>query len=133
MENLGFHSKPEFSYNWNENTIDVEDYVIIMCAKFSFIKLMVSEKKSFKFENLSFLSPWQPVKLRHLDKNLIELFSNYSMIISVKQNPNIPLYRKMTIFNFSHYTSMENISHYSNQSSYESGTKTQLIVPPTLR
>ena len=38
---------------------------------FSFIPLMVSEKKTFEyffFENLAFRLPWQPVKISDLDK-----------------------------------------------------------------
>ena len=38
---------------------------------FSFIPLMASEKKIFDFfffENLAFRLPWQPIKIRDLDK-----------------------------------------------------------------
>ena len=40
---------------------------------------------------------------------------------------------KIGNFHFSHYKSMGTISCQSNQSSYPTGTKTQLCVPPTYR
>ena len=57
---------------------------------------------------------------------------DYSINISVKKNSNISnKTEKIVNFLFSHYKSMGIKSCHSNQSSYPTGTKTLLFVPPT--
>ena len=54
---------------------------------------------------------------------------DYSIIISVKKNSNIPNdLAKIVNFHFSHYKSMGTISCNSNQSSYPTGIKNATYV-----
>ena len=98
---------------------------------FSFVPLMVSEKKIFKhfYENWPFLPRRQPIKFTDLDKTCMKhrgLLNKHFC----KKNPNIPNETERIVnFFFSHYKSMGTISCHSNQSSYPIGIKTQLSFP----
>ena len=85
---------------------------------------MVREKILGKtYKKLPFLWPWQPIKFSNLNRSNLEQIN-----ISVKKNPNIPIETdKIVNFHFSHYSSMENISCHSNQSSNPTQIKTQFI------
>ena len=74
------------------------------------------------------MSPRQPIKLSNLDKSRMEM-EDYSIIISVKKNSNIPNdLAEIVNFHFSHYKSMGTISCHSNQSSYPTGIKNTTYV-----
>ena len=81
----------------------------------------------FFFENLPFMSPRQPIKLSDLDKSRMKhggLLNNYFC----KKKSNIPKnLAEIFNFHFSHYKFMGTISCHSNQSSYPTGIKTQLM------
>ena len=128
MGTISCHSNQSSYPTGIKNTTFVEANVLSMYAlSFSFIPLMVSEKKIFKhfYENRHFLPPRQPIKFTDLDKSGIN--------ISVKKNPNIPNEtEKIVNFLFSHYKSMGTISCRSNQSSYPTGTKNTIIRSPYL-
>ena len=84
---------------------------------FSFILLMVSEKKNFEyfFENLPFMLPSQPIKSSRglLNKHFCK---KNSQISPLRQ-------KKIANFHFSHYKSMGTISCHSNQSSLSDRNK----------
>ena len=102
--------------------------------KFSFIPLMISEEKIFEyfFENLPFMLPWQPIKFSDLDK----IHMNRRGLLKkhfCKKNLNIcSETAKIASFHISHCKSMETISCHSNQSSYPTGTKNNIIRSPGL-
>ena len=79
------------------------------------------------FENLPFMLPHQPIKLSDLDKIRMKhggLLNKYFC----KKISNIPNdLADIVNFHFSHYKSMGTISCHSNQSSYPTGIKTQLM------
>ena len=80
-----------------------------------------------KIENLPFMSPRQPIKLSYLDKSSMQhggLLNKHMC----KKKSNISSETAETVnFQFSHYKSMGTISCHSNQSSYLTGIKTQLL------
>ena len=89
---------------------------------FSFILLMVSEKKIFEyfFENLPFLLPRQPIKLSDFDKSHMKRGGLLNQHFCKKIFLNIPnSSAEIVNFQFSHYKSMETISCHSNQNSYK--------------
>ena len=92
---------------------------------FSFILLMISEKKNFEyiFENLPFMSPRQLIKSSDLDKSHMKhagLINKYFC----KKKSNIPNdLAEIVNFHFSHYKSMQTLSCHSNQSSYPTKIK----------
>ena len=90
----------------------------ICLAFLSRVSLLILEKQAF-FLNSIFTLPRQPIKSRESDKSLITVES-YSINISEKKN-------SISNFHFSHYKSIETISCHSNQSSYPTGIKTQLL------
>ena len=79
------------------------------------------------FRKFTFMSPCQPIKLSDLDKSRMkhgELLNKYFC----KKHSNIPNdLAEIVNFHFSHYKSMGTISCHSNQSSYPTGIKTQLM------
>ena len=91
---------------------------------------MVSEKKIFKhfYEHLPFLPHRQPIKFTDLNKSRIKRKRLLNKHFRKKKYPNIPnVTEKIVNFLFSHYKSMGTISCHSNQSSYPTGIKTQLL------
>ena len=80
-----------------------------------------------EFENLPFMSPRQPIKLSYLDKGRMQhggLLNKHMC----KKKSNISSETAETVnFQFSHYKSMGTINCHSNQSSYPTGIKTQLL------
>ena len=73
------------------------------------------------------MSTCQPIILSDLDKSRMK-HEDYSINISVKKNSNIPNdLADIVNFHFSYYKSMGTISCHSNQSSYPTGIKTQLM------
>ena len=74
-----------------------------------------------------FLSPRQPIKLSYLDKSRMQhggLLNKHMC----KKKSNISSETAETVnFQFSHYKSMGTISCHSNQGSYPTGIKTQLL------
>ena len=102
---------------------------------FSFIPLIISEKIfEYFFKNLSFMLPWQPIKLSNLDK----IHMNRRGLLKkhfCKKNLNIYSETAKTAnFHFSGYKSTETVRCHSNQSSYPIGTKkTILFIPSTYR
>ena len=92
---------------------------------------MVSEKKIFGyfFENLPFISPCQPIKLRDLYKSRMKCGGLLNKHFC-KQNSNISnASAEIVNFHFFHYKSMETISCHSNQSSYPTGIKNVTSFP----
>ena len=82
---------------------------------------------NFFFENLSFISPRQPIKLSYLDKSRMQHGGLLNKHICEKKS-NISSKTAETVnFQFSHYKSMGTISCHSNQSSYPTGIKTQIL------
>ena len=73
METLSCHSNESSLTLKTKNITFVEGNVLSKYAKFQLHPplIMVSEKKNFEyfFENLPYMSPRQPIKLRDLDKN----------------------------------------------------------------
>ena len=93
---------------------------------FSFILLMVSEKKIFEyfFEILPFMLPLQPIKLSDLDKihkKCEGLLNKHFCKNKIQISPMTQ--QKLSISYFSYYKSMETISCHSNQSSYPTRIK----------
>ena len=105
---------------------------------FGFIRHMVSEKKIFKhfYKNRPFLPPRHPIKYTDLDKSHMKHRGLLNKHFCKKNNPNISPLRLNFFFanlHFSHYKSMGTISFHSNQSSYPTGIKNIIFVPPTYR
>ena len=96
---------------------------------FSFILLTVSEKKNFEyfFENLPFMSPRQPIKLSDLDNSRMQHEGLLNKHICEKKSNIFNETADTVNIQFSHYKSMGTISCHSNQSSYPTGIKTQLL------
>ena len=79
------------------------------------------------FEKLPFMSPRQPIKLSDLDKSRMKHGGLLNKHICEKKS-NISCETAVTVsFQFSYYKSMGTISCHSNQSSYPTGIKTQLL------
>ena len=59
--------------NGNKNTIFIEANVVNISANFQLCPLVVFEEMIFEyfFSNLAFQLPWQPIKFRGLDKNVM--------------------------------------------------------------
>ena len=87
----------------------------------SFIKQTVSEEKILKdfFENLSFLGPQQPIKIRDQDEGHLKRRALLNKYFS-KNKTQVSLMRKQkfAISTFFHCKSMGRISCHGNQSSY---------------
>ena len=81
-----------------------------------------------KIENLPFMSPRQPIKLSYLDKSRMQHGGLLNKHMCEKKKSNISSETAETVnFKFSHYKSMGTISCHSNQSSYPTSIKTQLL------
>ena len=133
METISCHSNQSSYPTGIKNITFVKGNVICKYANLSFslIPLTVSKKKNFEyfFEKLPFMSPRQPIKLSDLDKSRMKHGGLPNKHICEK-NSNISNETAETVnFNFSHYKFMETISSHSNQSSYPTGIKPQLICP----
>ena len=87
----------------------------------SFIKQTVSEEKIFKdfFENLSFLGPQQPIKIRDQDEGHLKRRALLNKHFSKNKTQISPMRKqKIAISTFFHYKSMGHISCHGNHSSY---------------
>ena len=77
------------------------------------------------------MSPRQPIKLSDLDKSRMKHGGLHGGLLNkyfCKKKSNIPNdLAEIVNFHFSHYKSMGTISCHSNQSSYPTGIKTQLM------
>ena len=79
------------------------------------------------FENVPFMLPRQPIKLSYLDKSRMQHGGLPNKHMCEKKS-NISSETAETVnFQFSNYKSMGTISCHSNQSSYPTGIKTQLL------
>ena len=115
METLSCHSNQSSYPTGIKNITFVEGYVLCKYAKFHFILLTISEKKTFEyfFENLPFISPCQPIKSSDLDKSCMKHGGLLNKHFCKKKQIS-----PIVNFHFSHYKSMETLSCHSNQSSY---------------
>ena len=93
----------------------------------SSLQLLRRRILNFFFESLPFMSPRQPIKLSFLDKSRMQHGGLLNKHMCEKKS-NISSETAETVnFQFSHYKSMRTISCHSNQSSYPTGIKTQLL------
>ena len=90
---------------------------------------MVSEKMFLIFfESLPFMWLRQPIKLSDLDKSHMKRGALLDKYICEKENSNIFNETAETVkFRLSHYKFMGTISYHSNQSSYPTGIKKNII------
>ena len=121
------------------SSIYVESYVINIYATFQLHPLMASEKKIFfSLENLAFLLPWQPIKIGDFDKiNVVgrgllqeHFYKIFVKISAVTQK--FPLSNfHFPISTFPHYKSMETLSCHSNETTWATTIKKNIIYVET--
>ena len=80
-----------------------------------------------KFENLPFKSPRKPIKLSYLDKSRMQHGGLLNKHMCKKKSNVSSETAETDNIQFSHYKSMGTISCHSNQSSYPTSIKTQLL------
>ena len=93
----------------------------------SSLQLLRRRILKFFFENLPFMSPRQPIKLSYLDKSRMQHGGLLNKHMCEKKSYISSETAETVNFQFSHYKCMGTISCHSNQSSYPTGIKTQLL------
>ena len=111
-----------------KDTILVEADVLSMYAKFQLHPLKLSAKILLKFRKFTHHVVRQPIKLRDLDIKHMKRGGLLNKHICAKKHPNITNQTAENVnFHFSNYKSMGTISCRSNQSSYPTEIKTQIM------